>query len=96
MKPDDPVRMSYETYAYLRSLVEDQDKKLERDFQTACSYIPLEVPRGNKETGRDKAHKIFLEMASQLTQIKGELKAAAASTYKDHPNPEMRKFWGIE
>lgn len=88
--------MSYETYAYLRSLVEDQQKKLEREYQTACTYIPTERPNRNKETGRDKAYKIFLESSAQLDRIKDELKAAAASTYKDHPNPEMRKFWGIE
>jgi len=25
-----------------------------------------------------------------------ELQIAAASTYKDHPDPETKKFWGLE
>jgi len=89
------TRMSYETYAYLRSLIEDQQKKLEKEFQTACKYIPSEMVRGNKLSGRDKAHKIFLESSNQLDEINKELKDAAASTYKDHPNPEMKRFWGL-
>lgn len=95
MKAETTIRMPYDTYAYLRSLIEDQQKKLEKEFQTACGYIPSESAWGNKETGRDKAHKIFSKSSSQLDRMKKELTAAAASTYKDHPNTEMRKFWGL-
>ena len=84
-----PVRMSYDTYAYLRSLVEDQKKKLEREFQIACNYIPRETPKGDKLTNLDKAHKIFSDQYANLNVILEELRVAAQATYKDHPSKEI-------
>lgn len=93
--PKQPIRMSYETYAYLKSLVEDQKKRLERDFQTACGFLPSNfVVKG--VSAMDKAHEVFRKHCGELNVIDEELHAAAQATYKDHPNPEMRKFWGLE
>jgi len=89
-----PLRMSYETYAYLKSLVQDQRKKLERDFQTACGFIPTGIVVKGL-SGIDRAHEIFRKHQGELNKVEEELHAAAQASYADHPNPEMRKFWGI-
>lgn len=89
-----PKRMSYETYAYLKCLVNDQKKKLERNFQTACDYIPLGFSIKGI-SAMDKAHEVFRKHYAELNAIEEELHAAAQSMYKDHPNPEMRAFWGL-
>jgi hypothetical protein len=44
----------------------------------------------------DVAHKIFRERSRSLDDMKDELHDCAASAYKNHPNPDMRKFWGLE
>lgn len=83
-------RMSYETYAYLSSLIGKQAGALEMEFHVACDYVSQEPD------GVTKAHKIFLERQAKLTNVQNELHAACAETYRDHPNPEMREFWGIK
>ena len=89
------MRMSYETYAYLRTLVEDQMVKLENDYRIALTFIPLEGVKLRGKTGTDKATEIFRKEYTKLRAITEELYAAAATTYKDHPDKEMRKFWGL-
>ena len=91
-----PQRMSYETYAYLISLVEDQFTKLEREYHRACFFIPPEPYRKGRKSSLDKAYDIFMAQCANLRKVKDELLIAARATYKDHPNPEMRKFWGLE
>jgi hypothetical protein len=97
-KTTEPLRMSYETYAYLKSLIEQQMIKLENDFRTACYFIPPQSLKGIRlgtPSGVDKAHNIFSKEHIKLKKMKDELHTAAASTYKDHPNPKMREFWGL-
>jgi hypothetical protein len=89
-------RMPYETYSYLKSLIEVQMATVEKEFNIACRFIPPETPKGDKLTGLGKAHKIFAREYSTLDRMKEDLHAASQETYKDHPNPEMRKFWGLE
>lgn len=88
-------RMSYETYAYLKYLIETREQKLDLDFQTAINFIPSEMPKRG-QSGLEKAHDIYRKEWRRLQDMKEELHDAAACTYKDHPNPEMRKFWGLE
>ena len=88
-------RMSYETYAYLRGLLESQEKKLERNYQIACGFIPSEPPKRGQKSGIEKAHEVFRREWRVLAEMKEELHDAAANTYKDHPSQEMRKFWGL-
>lgn len=83
--------MKYDTYNYLKNLLEKQKSILEKDFQTACSFISTSS-WGN---GIDEAHKVFSERLHNIERMKQELHDAAAATYKNHPNPEMRKFWGL-
>jgi hypothetical protein len=92
----EPLRMSWETYFYLKKLIEQQMVKLEDDFRTAINFIPSEpVYRRRKKSGLEKAHDIFSKEYAKLRKMKEELHTAAASTYKDHPNPKMQKFWGL-
>lgn len=87
--------MTYESYAYIRNLIDADMQKLEHHFRIACGFIPSETPKKG-ESGITKAHKIFLEKHSEILRAKEEFFTAAANMYKDHPNPEMRKFWGLE
>ena len=89
------MRMSYETYAYLRTLIDDQMMKLKHNYQIALDFIPSEPIKLRGKTGTDKATEIFREEYAKLMVVKEELHTAAASTYKDHPDEEMRKFWGL-
>src|SRR5271157_1164127 len=93
---DKPIRMTWPNYYYLRSLVEHQQEVLERNYHVALSFIPSEKFDPKRESGSDKAHRIFSDEYAKLNQIKDELHAAAASTYKDHPRKEMRQFWELE
>ena len=86
--------MSYPNYAYLMSLINEQESKLEKEYRSACSYIPQEVACGTKPSGRDKAYEIFLKHSFNLREIREELKNTVSFSYQDHPNPKMREFWG--
>lgn len=88
--------MPYESYTVLRELVEQREQQLVDRYQSACNFIPPETPKRGVKSGLDKAHEIFSQEYRMLKQIKEDLHTAAQATYKDHPNPEMRKFWGIE
>lgn len=88
-------KMSYETYAYLRALLEIEEKTLHKNFLTACSFIPCEPPKKKEVTAREKAHAIFTKEWAKLRNMKEELHASAAFGYKDS-NPALRKFWGLE
>lgn len=88
-------RMPWPTYHYIRSLLEDQQRKLERDYLTACSFIPNEY-RDDGKTPLQVAHDIFSKQYAELEQMKNDLGEALKDHYKDHPNKEMREFWGVE
>lgn len=94
-KPE-PKRMSYYTYAYLKALVDREKVKMEQDFQRALIFIPSEPFRSDRQSGLEKAHKIFSDEWAKLNAITDELHLAAQSMYKDHPNPAMREFWGLK
>jgi hypothetical protein len=89
--------MSYETFAFLNKLIEKEMIRLENDFDTACHFIPAEPDKKRGQaSGIDRAHKIYMEESAKLDHAKEELRAAVQAQYRDHPNPEMRKFWGIQ
>ena len=89
------IYMSYETYSYLVSLISKELNRIENEFQIACSYVSTEsYPDGS--TGIDGAHKIFIKKHTKLRMIQDELHDSVQSSYKSHPNPDMRKFWGIK
>ncbi len=96
VKTSDPKRMSYESYAALRKLIQREQKRLEEHYQIACWFLPTETYKHGTKSTLDKVHGIFMERYHELTVMEEELHIAAACTYKDHPNPEMRKFWGIK
>lgn len=88
--------MPYETYAFLRALIEFRQEKLTEDFRSACNFIPSETPKDGGPSGINKAHKIFSKENAWMNQAKADLHSAAQATYKDHSSKEMRKFWGFE
>lgn len=92
----EPKRMELESYLLIKSLIEADEAKLDRDFRCACSFIPPEEYKHGKPSGIEKAHQIFQQRSAQLRKAKQQLLEAAASTYQDHPNPEMRKFWCVK
>jgi len=91
-----PIYMSYETYSYLISIIDNNMINLENEFRRACYFIPEEPYKHGKLSGIGKAHKIFAVEYSKLRQIKDELYTVAQATYKTHPNAEIRKFWCVE
>lgn len=93
---DTTVRMSYETYAHLKYLIEEDMNKWQTEFQTACGFIPSESYVSGKKTGVDKAHDIFIDVYTKMRRMLKELHEAAGATYKDHPSKEMREFWGLK
>ena len=90
---NEPIRMEFESYIIIRSLIEAEEAKLERSFQSALGFIPAEQYKHGQPSGIEKAHRIFQQRSAELRKAKEQLLVAAGATYKDHPNPEMRKFW---
>jgi hypothetical protein len=88
--------MTYETYSFLTSCLDNQVVKLERDFQMALTFIPYESYKSGTVSGHEKAYKVFTTKCAELRRMKDELKAAVQMVYKNHPNPKMREFWGVE
>ena len=94
-KTPTPKRMSYESYAAIKKLIQVEKKRLEEHYQIACWFIPPEPYKYGKKSTLDKIHEVFTKHYHDLVVMENELHDAAAHTYKDHPNPEMRKFWGL-
>jgi len=82
-------RISYESYAYLRALVEKDIANLEREYHIACAFL-------SKPQSLSDAHKNFMLSLRPRKIAFESLHVAASAMYKDHPNPEMRKFWCLE
>lgn len=92
-REDKPVRMSYGTYAILNKFLERQILEFHNKYVDALSFIPS----GHKhQKTRDYAWEVYADERGKLEQMKIELKAAVQAAYRDHSNPEMRKFWGIK
>jgi hypothetical protein len=88
------MRMSYETYSALRSMLEAEQAKIHTEFVIALGFMPHES--NGKNVALDKANDVYMARRRAVTTQLEELHAAAAATYKDHPNPDMRKFWGLQ
>lgn len=88
--------MSYETYVYIKSLIEKDVAGLDNDYMRAFRFIPSESYNPKKLSGMDKAQKIYSDEWAKRKKMSDEFHSFAAATYKDHPDPEMRKFWGLE
>ena len=91
-------RMSWPTYHYLRCLIEDQQRKLEREYQITFDYVPntFQELKDWKVTPTEYARNVFNRRYSELKKMKEELSLALQDHYRDHPNKEMREFWGIK
>jgi len=87
-KKQNPVRISYETYAHLRAILEQERGQLHTDFLKACSFL----------TGVNNSvlSEIKCQRDARITVMLEELHAAAQASYKDHPKKEMREFWGLK
>jgi len=94
-QPSTTVRMSWETYAYLNSLVAKELEKLENEFRLACDYVSAECyPDGS--SGHDRAYKTFRIKYNKIKAMQDELHESVKESYKDHPKQAMREFWGTE
>lgn len=96
MSKPETTRMDFESYQILKNLIESALNKLEKDFRTACNFIPSEQYKRGVPSGIEKAHKIFSNEHARLKKAQTQLHVAASATYKDHPKKEMRQFWGLE
>jgi len=86
-KTEKPTRMSYDAYVFIKQLIEGRENELERVYRAVIDLAPSSL---------NEAHKNYLIEVSKLRRYKEELHLAAQSTYKDHPNKEMREFWGLD
>ena len=92
MRSEEPNKMSYETYAYLKGLLESEKTKLHDHFRIACGFFRQE----DYKQGNEKAYNAYLDKCAVLTKMQKELRHAAAALYENHPNPEMKKFWELK
>lgn len=91
--------MSYPSYAYLKGLIDMAEGRLKHDFQISLMFIPNQTAKEIQKkypSGVDRAHRILMEELAKIGQVRKELHAAVQAAYRDHPNPEMREFWGVE
>lgn len=78
--------MSYETYKHLVQLLSTEMANLEERFHIACEFV----------SSIEEAHLIFCNRYAEIERMKNELHTIASQDYADHPNKEMRNFWGLE
>jgi hypothetical protein len=89
--PVQPRRMSWETYNFISGMFNEQKAKLERDYTSAICYFVGKSVESAKE-----AESRYVEHLRILRAIRTEFEDAIKDSYKDHPNPEMRRFWGFD
>jgi hypothetical protein len=87
--------MTYESYAYIRDTIKNQIDVLDNNYRIAINFIPSEPYNSKKPSGIDKAHQIYMKEYSRLRAIQKEFHRTVQHFYKEHPNIEMRKFWGL-
>ena len=80
--------MTDESYTILSGLIEKEQRNLYERYLQALKFIP------NGAT--DIPYQRFQHLREQLIRAQLELHDDAAASYKDHPDPDMRKFWGLE
>lgn len=80
--------MSYDAYAYLRGLVEEDQARLERDYRTTFSFI-------KSGPAKQYAHRVFSERYAEMERMKKQLLDVSKESHRDNPNEEMRKFWEV-
>jgi len=93
------MRMTYDTYNFLKGLLDRELEQLHHQYVMALDFIPYENISSKKENGRksgtEKASDILRIRLTEIFKMKTELYEAARNMYVDHPDEEMRKFWGI-
>ena len=83
--------MNYKTYAYLMDFLEREIYKRHAEYVTSLSFFA-----NTSQKDKNKAYAYFQMEVGKISQMKKELKDAVKAFYKDHPNPKMKQFWGIE
>ena len=83
--------MKYNTYKWFKDCIHDAKVKLEDDWRASTNFYRFSSNKDN-----NSAYDVFREEYNKLTEMEKELLKSAQSVYKNHPDIEMRKFWGIE
>lgn len=63
-------RMTYPTYAFLRDKLIFCQKQLKSEYRASLFYIPTEDYYSRKQSGHDKAHKIFSDELAKIEEMK--------------------------
>ncbi len=85
-------QISYHTYAYLKSLIDRERQTAHSEYVIAVGHI-----QGDKfRNAREEAWQNYRERLKLFAEMEEELHDACKAVYKDHPNPEMRRFWCID
>ena len=88
MEPTSEI-LSYETYVYVAALLVAECDKLEHEFKIASKYIS-----SNNKHGKEEAYEIFQKKSAEVNKMIGELRAVIGYSYRNHPDKNMRNFWG--
>ena len=91
----DSERFSYEEYVYVLNLLEKESKKLESNYLMSMEFMEDEPFDLDKKSNKEKAYDIYRKKLTSINRIKEKFNKTVSDSYKDHPNKEMRKFWGV-
>lgn len=85
--------MSYENYVLLQNFIDIQIENTHARAVDALVFIPTGT---TYQTTRDYVWEVCRKEQAKFMRMKEELKFAVMSAHRDHPNPAMRKYWGVE
>jgi hypothetical protein len=87
------MKMSYETYAYLRNYLEKQKEVFHEEYCVAIYHFG----RGDKFTkAKDCMYKTYLKRIANIDDMLEQLKYAAGMSQGPNASAEEKAFWGLE
>lgn len=100
--------MKYNTFIVLRDFLEEQKKRVHREYCIAAdhsyewAYDGMSPPQFNRtckvfpQSVRDFMWQNYNKQMQYYEDMLKQLRYAAEESNRTHPNPDMRKFWGVE
>lgn len=84
-----PVRLiTYTTFAYIRDLLAKEKEQQQNDYYRALLFL-----KSNEAV--QEAQDSFRQHLRNIRQSEDEFQRVVRYVFKDHSDPEMRRFWGV-
>lgn len=83
--------MEYKTYRFLMDILEEKENDLYDQYFVSCNLFA----EGLSHKSNNQMYDNLRMKASELIRIKKDLNDSVKLIYKNHPDAEMRKFWGV-